>query len=697
MGVRRCIVVAAMLFLLISPSLAAPQRCVRIANATLDDDDVWVLQTVTLTVTLENRCDGTRDVDVLVNPSGRFKVLRNNTTHTALRGREYLSFSLYPLAATAGDTHIPVVITEHSDSGTDMTGTAVEVHVANPLLQWWFPLFGAILVAAVIIGRRPAGGLALHTGHGNKKEGSTPKAVLTSVLLICICVLGLGLRLHRASDAFDGIHGWNEAHYAIMSRNFLTGTPLSEQVTWRGQQVYWVPPFLSYVLYVVFLMFGVSEAAARVVPSLFSTVSIAMVFLISRRFFSARVGLIAAALVSVNAYYTLFGRNVQTDSIFISLSLISLYFYSLAMNEGGRRCLAVSGMSAGLAVFTKQPALVLIPLAAVMESLRSRGVRKGAYRRLALYAIISLVLVVPWAFHGAWKEPDIFWNTVHGNATRKGIFTQEDFLPFMRPLFPDILWPLVILGAVVALLARDPPHQFLLAWLGLFYGFLMIAHPHEYYLLPLVPIHLILAADALVLLIDWFDDCLGTRWTGRRRGLIRAALSLAVVMVLAYHSFDHTWDMLQAKKYGGGGLRDAGRMLDRMEGLQLLLVDHKYLPPHRFYIRSPTLKVSSNPSELGPVLDAGGEAACLLMVTGFSKEPDELQLKFGERGSPIQNICRTYELRSTVLYNTIILRGFEPDISPRYLLVTVGDQSPGDTTGSVEAPEHPPSQDRVKW
>ena len=116
------------------------------------------------------------------------------------------------------------------------------------------------------------------------------------------------------------------------------------------------PPLSLYVQAVCFLVFGVSEASARI-PSLLShVVGVWLLFLVGRALFDEKTGWLAALFVAASPFAILFASTAFTDSMMVLCVLAGCL---LAV----RRRWSWAGVTMGLAAITKQQGAFFVPLA----------------------------------------------------------------------------------------------------------------------------------------------------------------------------------------------------------------------------------------------------------------------------------------------------------------------------------------------
>lgn len=194
-----------------------------------------------------------------------------------------------------------------------------------------------------------------------------------------VLLLGLGLRWvpwgeHRFLE--------DEALYATWGLQIVTGVdPMldAEPVD--------KPPLHPYLLALSFWLLGRNEAAARLPSLLASLASIGLIYALGRTAYPAlptqpeaarlrksalgqgeRVGLLAAVLLALSPFDVLFASTAFTDPLLVTWVLAA----SVAASSGR---LALAGGMAGLAVATKQQAVLFLPLVLGL------GARKAQPRR----------------------------------------------------------------------------------------------------------------------------------------------------------------------------------------------------------------------------------------------------------------------------------------------------------------------------
>ena len=254
----------------------------------------------------------------------------------------------------------------------------------------------------------------------------------------------------------------------------------------------------------------------RVLMGLLAVVDTFLVYKISDRMYGRKVAFIASIFFAVMPM-TWILRRIYLDSIQLPFLLSSIFFAlyyterptSIISNKGTKfdiddsnnkykkiPVVVLSGIFLGLAIFTKIPVFMMIPLVAYLIYKNSTSIdRKGKLKTLGLWFIP--VILIP----AIWPE----YNMLYGNFGEwvAGVLWQTDRIP--RPMEDMIAYllrldtALLILGfagIVFAVLRRD---AFIILWtIPLFVFLTAINYVGLFHLIPLMPVFCIAAGTIIV-------------------------------------------------------------------------------------------------------------------------------------------------------------------------------------------------------
>jgi hypothetical protein len=236
---------------------------------------------------------------------------------------------------------------------------------------------------------------------------STGRANALFALLLASCAIILA---YQVNEAFVGKHeGWNGAVYSLAAGNYLAhGMDTKLGVVLNGDDVppaaflYYTnhPPLLPMVVAGSFAIFGPHEWAARLVPILFTLVSLILIWRIGVFVRGQAFGLLAVAIfafVPMNAFY---GRMVDHEALVLAFVLGALFCYLRWRADAAPGWLAGSLGLLALAMATGWPGYYMAGFLPVHHLLTERGTRRD--RRVLLYPLLAFAAFAVFLLHVQW-------------------------------------------------------------------------------------------------------------------------------------------------------------------------------------------------------------------------------------------------------------------------------------------------------
>ena len=160
------------------------------------------------------------------------------------------------------------------------------------------------------------------------------------------------------------------------------------------------PPLTFWLIAVSLATFGTHAIALRLPSLLLSTMAVVVTFLIGRRVFDARIGLLAAAFQAVNGLLVAHssGRRVADHVDTVLLTCVELGVLAIVTGLDDRRAVRsawLAGVALGLGILTKSfPALIVAAVAAAAWQ-EAFGFRRAAGLLSRLLTAAALVCG-PW-------------------------------------------------------------------------------------------------------------------------------------------------------------------------------------------------------------------------------------------------------------------------------------------------------------
>jgi mannosyltransferase len=143
-------------------------------------------------------------------------------------------------------------------------------------------------------------------------------------------------------------------------------------------------------------LFGTGEVGLRSLSALLGTATVPAAYAAGRALVSDRVGLAAAALVSVNPFLIWYSQEARSYALLVLLAALSFLFFVRALRDWSRSALAWWGLASALALLAHYFAVFLVAPEAAWLLLSSRAwdsprTRKARGEALAAVAAVAVV------------------------------------------------------------------------------------------------------------------------------------------------------------------------------------------------------------------------------------------------------------------------------------------------------------------
>ena len=234
------------------------------------------------------------------------------------------------------------------------------------------------------------------------------------ILLGLIVLLGAGLRFYRLGDlprVIDGDEGLL-GQSAVGAYELPLANPFSLFENFGGLYMQGIGLAVGY--------FGRTPFSLRLLPAIGGTLAIPALFLLGRRLFGARVGLLAAFLVAVAHAHIHFSRTVAVGYIQGTWlgPLIAFLFISGLQNRSGLR-LAAGGLLLGAYFSVYLGAQVLAAYLLVyllVAAIVDRALIFGAARKIPIFWFGALLTGLPQAVYSL-RHPNQFFARLNSDGT----------------------------------------------------------------------------------------------------------------------------------------------------------------------------------------------------------------------------------------------------------------------------------------
>jgi len=381
------------------------------------------------------------------------------------------------------------------------------------------------------------------------------------------------------------------------------------------------PTLPAFLLAAPLQLLGRTMVGVRVLPALVGALTVPLTYLLGRRLWNERVGLVAALVLAgshFHVHYSRLGMNNVWDPFWI---LLALGLLALARRRGTRRLWLLAGLAVGFSAYFYTASHLLPPMLVgllLFFLLFDHGALRQQGRHMVAGMALALVVILPiFVYYNA--NPGIFMERVN----TLGIFQSGWLLQVaggseqsMLEILGEQGWraalafnytldtsdsynpgiPLLRLGAglffvlgvglAVARL-RELRHNLLLIWLGvtvLFAGALLVNPPDSHRLLVAAPAVALLVALGLTWTVEKLFEGVGAI---EKRYLVPVVTVVALLLV-AGDLFFYFGSYRQAHRFGDRNseiAHEMGTYLRSLEGEW----DAYFHGPPAMYVEFPTI------------------------------------------------------------------------------------------------------------
>lgn len=211
-------------------------------------------------------------------------------------------------------------------------------------------------------------------------------------LVVFLCAVKLPLLI--TTD----IQPWDEGMYATRVLSIYVNGDIIDQSQHSVGKFYSGshPPLLIWLGYFSTRIFGINSTSLKIIPFIFSLLSIVLIMLISKRFFNTRVAFYAALIFCSNIIFNVFSKRFQFDYPFTFFFLLSFYLIVLYNDTHKIKYLILCGISFGLCLMIKILVGFYIPFTILLSMIVMKERIRITIKDILLLSVIGIIIALPW-------------------------------------------------------------------------------------------------------------------------------------------------------------------------------------------------------------------------------------------------------------------------------------------------------------
>jgi len=209
------------------------------------------------------------------------------------------------------------------------------------------------------------------------------------VFILTLCFLtGFALRFY----AFDHKSLWMDEVYTYEDSR----DDFKAQIDFYQKNPAFLHPPLFFILTHQFYPFAMPERDLRLIPLIFGTLSVPMIYLLARQFYPS-IALPCALSLSLMAYHITLSQDGRNYSFLMFFGMAGLFFLIRHLKTSNRTCLVFTGLTFAILFYTSYSSIPFILFSQILWLYRpSEAARKPAPSSFFFLSGITFLFILPW-------------------------------------------------------------------------------------------------------------------------------------------------------------------------------------------------------------------------------------------------------------------------------------------------------------
>jgi 4-amino-4-deoxy-L-arabinose transferase-like glycosyltransferase len=187
----------------------------------------------------------------------------------------------------------------------------------------------------------------------------------------------------------EGLSGYNTIPYG--RELAATGRPLPD---YFFQPLFKHPPLFTFLVALSMKLFGPGASAAASIPLLFGTLMIPLGYLLGMILFNRRIGLLSAFFLWLDPVSIMCSQKVWMETTVAFFTLLAAVVFAKGIKSNNDWFFILSGLSSGLAVNTKYPAVLIAAAFVFYASFYNKDLFRN--RKFQISLALPFISLLPW-------------------------------------------------------------------------------------------------------------------------------------------------------------------------------------------------------------------------------------------------------------------------------------------------------------
>ena len=346
------------------------------------------------------------------------------------------------------------------------------------------------------------------TSRLSKTTDFKSKSIRPSIVLLGIFFIALAIRLWGVTNPLLDFHAWRQTLTATIAYNFYVDGMnfVTPRLNMIDSIFHFEFPLFTYLVALLYKIFGFNEILGRLVAIAFSMGSIWFLYLLGKRYFDETSSLVACALFAVLPFSVYYSRTFMPESAMIFFSISMVYMFARWLDTRKWNHFLLASLFSTLAFLVKLPTLYMGAPLLFLAWNKFQG--KIFYQPL-LYIFVIVILIPPALWYSyiarlqfetyggsnVWLDMLKDYEVLFTLRYWKLIFVTR----LMEKMFAFTVFPFVVLG-MRAYTSNKENHVLHIWFFSICLYFIIAAKYnfiHEYYQVPIIPVGCLFAGKFL--------------------------------------------------------------------------------------------------------------------------------------------------------------------------------------------------------
>lgn len=257
-----------------------------------------------------------------------------------------------------------------------------------------------------------------------------------------ILIAALLIRVYFFFITKDQALWWDEAEYALKAKSIFLGTPVTG---WAPEREIVVPFIWGLIYY-----FIQGETPLRFLQVIISSSIVWLTYLLGKELYNEKVGLVASAIIAVNAVMLFFTSRLLTYLWAPLFFLLTFYFFYKGYVKKEKKYFYLSPITAGLGI-SVYGSLAFGVFAIAIFLLITEKHKILTKKEVWIIGAVGIISLIPQFIYNYMSYGDIFarWTAFHATQQPQGNFSYIfGYLKIFPHAFGNIFTILIAVGAI---------------------------------------------------------------------------------------------------------------------------------------------------------------------------------------------------------------------------------------------------------